>query len=134
MLKNIILAQATICLVTTWFAYSMRVAEQQRVACEAIKPISGIQLYGDYEADPDGGECMPGPEWLHDILGEDFFYRVDRIVLDEPFSDADIERSLPRLRALPGLKEIIIGNHRPGVSDSGIEHLRKALPHVKFLP
>jgi internalin A len=128
----------------SWFAVKMRQARRQREAVAAIRIAGGKVIY-DYE-DPEASNVVPpGPLWLRNLLGDDFFANVDRVRLngDTNAMHAALEhlKDLPRLRYLfldlssvtdddleylkdlPQLLELDL-NHTD-VTDAGLEHLRE---------
>lgn len=78
-LRTLLLVSFLVALACSWFAARMKVAERQRAAVHAIQEGGGHVAY-DYEYDGMGyatkGAKPPGPVWLRDWLGIDFFADV----------------------------------------------------------
>jgi hypothetical protein len=131
----------------SWFAVKMQQARRQREAVEAIVKLGGKVMY-DYQSreqnEPvvaivkSGGQVMydyqfyeyeiqsarpPGPAWLRNILGDDFFCTV---VDAQPKDDA----SMPILKDLSGIRTLNLRYSQ--VTDAGLEYL-KGLPQLKLL-
>jgi hypothetical protein len=126
-------------------------ANGQRRAVETIKKLGGSVQY-DFEfvdGDPDGKKAPnarpPGPEWLRERLGDEYFQEVVQAMLSfDRYHDADLAalEDLPRikelilfktssitndglvhLRGLSGLRLLNIYRHE-GISDAGLAHLK----------
>ena len=99
----------------SWFAVRMQQAKKQREAVEAIERLLGSVWY-DYQ-DRDGE--LPGPTWLRDLLGDDFFARVVGVNLGSAqVTDTDLKHII----TLSQLRRLDLGS-KP-ITDAGLEHLR----------
>src|SRR5215475_8806822 len=70
-----------------WLGYKVRQAKRQQDTILAIMKLGGTVIY-DYEYE---GAPLPGPKWLRDLIGVDFFaapYAVDFV----RFGPVDVER------------------------------------------
>jgi hypothetical protein len=104
-----------------WFAYKLRQAQRQKEAVEAIDKLGWFVKY-DYEVDPKGGllasPTPPGPIWLRELLGVDFFASVAVVQNNgESFTDAQ----LVHLQGIPGLKSLYMLDTK--TTDAGLLHL-----------
>jgi len=117
-----------------WLGWKVREARQQQAAVAAILKLGGRVSY-DYQFDAAGSflssGAPPGPEWLHALLGDDFFrsvYQIDFLSLlrDSTLTDANLER----LKGLSQLKELFLSSTH--VTDAGLEHL-KGLTNLEVL-
>ena len=91
---------------------------KQREVVEEIQKAGGEVAY-DYQHDQhDTTSKPPGPRWLRELLGDDFFADVTRVFrLTEPgFDDA----LLPRIGQLTRLQELLLR----GIDDAGLKHLK----------
>ena len=89
------------------FAWLSHQAREQRKAVAWVKEMGGTVGYdyeaGDGDGDPFGTKVVhpPGPKWLRDILGIDFFDEVVVVALTStPVSDLTPLAGLTSLRAL----------------------------------
>jgi Leucine-rich repeat (LRR) protein len=128
-----------------WFGVKFREAKTQRTTVAALGS-SGARARYDYEFDAEGNWILgtvapPGPRWLRDLMGNDFF--DDAVAIDwprYPFRSAPTDDSLAHLAHLPRLKLLSIGFSEPfrnnevnaGVTDAGLVHLR-GLAQLEYL-
>jgi hypothetical protein len=90
-------------------AYCSRKLERKRREREVLKTVSdcGADVVFDYQSDKRGGVQAepPGPKWLREILGDDFFgeatFCFARII-----EDVEAERLTNALKELPYLEEV----------------------------
>ena len=105
-----------------WLGIKMREAERQRRAVEAIRKAGGIVFYS-YELESRRRRQTtaepPGPSWLRELVGEDFFADVGHIYLNRPAVD---DGMLVHLEGLRNLDSLDIGGTQ--VTDTGLGHLR----------
>jgi len=117
-----------------WLGIKVREARQQQADVAAIAKVGYVQY--DYQFDSQGNEMPdakpPGPAWLHELLGDDFFCRVYRVVINLPYaSDADrdhvdgltmlTDADLEHLAGFTRLKQLFLdGTH---VTDAELNHL-----------
>ena len=78
-LRTLLLVMTLACIGMSWLGVKMQQARKQREAVEAIEKLGGWVHY-DYQVDQSGrwhfGAVPPGPAWLRNGLGEDFFSTV----------------------------------------------------------
>jgi len=94
-------------LVAIWLGCHAKSARHQRLVVEEIRSLGGYVMY-DYEARNDQiGKPLspPGPQWLRDIVGDDWFQSAYYVRLE---GAAVTDSSLPRLEQLPYLRGLEI--------------------------
>ena len=106
-----------------WFAVRMKRAPEQKAVVEEIEKLGGEVMY-DYEVDASGnpidGAVPPGPVWIRNLLGKDFFANVHKARFRLGVNDA----------ALRHLSEL---THFHQLSASGTEVTDASLEHLKAL-
>jgi hypothetical protein len=143
-----------------WFGLKVQEARRQQAAVAATERL-GCDVGYDYQFDSQGdfvpNQTLPGPVWLHSLLGDDFFRKVYSVRgfyffrrKDRPFIDADLElvkelttlkvlylwgtkvsdAGLANLQGLTRLEELDL--RCPHVSDAGLDYL-KGLTQLKEL-
>jgi hypothetical protein len=124
-----------------WLGWIVRSARIQREAVAAIEKARGFCVY-EWQYDNLGIYPYRGPawpEWLVDLLGEDYFghvvfVQISRIDLDEDeWSDSDqhrLEAALARVGYLGQLVELNLNNIP--ADDAGLTDLKR-LMHLKKL-
>jgi hypothetical protein len=129
----------------SWFSIRIRRARKQALAVAAIVDDGGKVVY-DYEKE--GGQGPPGPAWLRDMLGDDFFAQVvsAQVVsgtelahleglpqLEElDLAAADVtDRDLKRLVLFTRLRKLDLSNF--GVSNEGLWKQLAALTRLEEL-
>ena len=111
-LRTLMLAVTVFCI---WMAIATKQARDQRQAVEAIRELGGMVIY-DYQLA--GSEKPARPEWLGELIGDDYFARVVFVrFLGTPATDADLVH-LEGLRGLQGLS--LLGTE---VTDAGLAHV-----------
>jgi hypothetical protein len=123
-------------LVMSCFAPKMKYARKQRKAVEAILSREGHVHY-DYEYYDnkyvfDGtlkpeGQKPPGPKWLQNLLGDDFFSNVFSVSLSSDITDREMEI----IEGLITLQELSLG-YSTLITDDGMKHIR-GLTQLKTL-
>jgi len=129
-----------------WLGFKVREARRQEVAVAAIEKLGGQVAYDD-QFDSLGnyvGKVVPpGPAWLRELLGNDFFRNVRTVDLTLPtLRDADLDQlqwlstckwlnlgksgvtdaGLPQVKELTQLNWLLLANTQ--VSDAGLENLK----------
>jgi hypothetical protein len=129
-------------------------ARRQRAGVEWVRSVGGRVTY-DFEWDPYDGSYLkggkpPGPKWVHDLLGIDYFANVDAVVLDrdeitdlsplEKFPDLKVlglmnfvhpETDLSPILSLKHLKELHLDYS--GLDPEQLEPIRAAMPNVRLM-
>jgi hypothetical protein len=69
----------------------------------------------------------PGPKWLRELVGDDYFQTPVKVSLeiDEGvgFEDRELEMLAPALKALPALRSLSLRGSP--ITDEGLDHLRE---------
>ena len=78
-LRTLLLVMLMASVGMSWFAVKMQWVRRQREAVEVITRLGGFVTY-DWRSDGSGLE-PPGPAWLRNLLGEDFFGEVVEVLL-----------------------------------------------------
>jgi hypothetical protein len=125
-LRSLLLVMFLASLGMSWVAVRMKRAREEREAVEEIKRFGGYVRY-DYEEKysfesqhsktPLPVPGPPGPAWLRNLLGEDFFATVAYV----GFSTASNNASLEHLKGLTQLKKLDLQCSQ--ITDAGLEHL-----------
>ena len=139
-LRSLLVATVAVAIPCSWMAVEMKRAREQREAVEAIRKVGRSVSY-DHQynlpmsnpyATYISGAKPPGPGWLRNILGDDFFATVisvnPSIDIDNNllFSDVNLEC----LEAFPQLRWLFVFGTQ--VTDAGLERL-KGLPQLQRL-
>ncbi len=129
-LRSLFLLMFLASLGMSWVAVRIKRAREQKAAVEEIRKLGGVVVC-DYELDNSGNELPsarpPGPAWLRDLLGEDFFATVVHVYFNSSWvTDA----SLVHLTQLTQLQRFDLFSRQ--VTDSGLYHL-KGLTHLQTL-
>ena len=114
-----------------WLGYFTNHSRRQKIAVEAIETAGGRVRY-DYQrthANSRNGEAvLPGPSWLHKVLGDDFFRRV--VEVDWNGKKTFRAEELRPLRDLPRLDTLNL--NFSGIGDSCLAEIAE-LRHLKKL-
>ena len=118
-------------LLCVWLGFISHRANKQRRTVETIKKAGGWVAY-DYEADeagwpikwPNSGGPPPGPEWLRNLIGIDYFADVAGVGIEGTNEESNAVLTLPRLRGLD-----LVG---PRIDDSVIARL-KGTTELRYL-
>lgn len=106
----------------SWFAVKMQQAREQRQIVEAIQKLGGSVEYGVRFSD------LIVPRSLRNVLGDDFFGSVSRVVFDDCQQVTDSE--LDHLNGLSQLESLSLNG--TCVTDAGLEHLKR-FPQLYWL-
>jgi hypothetical protein len=127
---SLLLATAVI---GVFLAFYINIVQRQRRTVSWISEVGGTVMY-DYQKargdranvfDPKAAE--PGPSWLRQAVGNEFFQDVVMIDLaGKPITDRDLEQ----LKKLPKLENLNLSNTR--VTSAGLVHL-SGLKNLKWL-
>jgi len=114
----------------SWIAVKMYKANRQRKAVEAIHKLNGTVRYADASGDPPpvrSAPRSPTPQFVQNLLGEDFFAEVFFVALRETEA---VDADLACLKELPNLEHLYLDH--TGITDAGLEHV-KTLRRLKVL-
>lgn len=140
----------------SWLAVEMKKAREQGEAINKIEREDfGAWIQYDYERDQSGGVLInatpTAPEWLRNLLGDDFFVSVLVIslgqaeLLDEEMEPLESLTSLQQLelydnhvtdkglkyfKGLRNLRRLNLTHTK--VTDKGVQELQQALPNCKI--
>ena len=118
-----------------WLGVVVNRAREQRDAVEAIRELGGAVVYDWQPAShkptwrSNKAPKPGGPDWLRRIVGDYFFQEVRRVEFmsrHHIWTDSDIQRSMPHLKRLRGLKEVW---YWKDISDNTLSELRAELPN-----
>ena len=130
--RSLLVSMVVVAVSCAWFAVEVSNAKSHKEAREGIQNVGGEVVY-DWQVDTDGtprpNAQPPGPGWLPNLLGDDFFTGVVRVYL------TGTEMSFARLQHLHWLmmrKERRVGIEGPRITDADLEHL-KGLTQLKGL-
>ena len=105
-------------------------AERQRKAVETIQEAGGWVLY-DYQFDESDRFMLwaepPAPDWLRELIGEDFFSNVRSVV---GYGAKGDDEGMEHIAALVRLKALELSGSQ--VTDAGLENL-KGLRRLRML-
>jgi hypothetical protein len=158
-LRTLLIAVTLVGCALGWLGAKIQEVRRERAAVALVEKKGGFVLY-DYQVDEEMRDIpnavAPGPEWLHAIIGEDYFRHVRWVVLgafEKPqatVTDTDLDQikfcscleflsldgtdvtddGLTRLEGMTQLKGLFIIATK--VTDSGLEHL-KGLRQLRLL-
>jgi hypothetical protein len=118
-----LLVFVTLCaILCSWLAVKLQQAKRERETAEKIENL-GTVVY-DWQIDVNGAIRAnaepPGPIWLRNLLGEDFFQSVIAVAFVE--DPQNMDATLEDLRGFSQLQELSL----PGtsVTDAGLKHLK----------
>jgi hypothetical protein len=132
-LRSLLVAVTLFGIACSWFAVKMGQANRQKKAVEVLLK-SGGNVFYDYQYDASGSltkaffagkATPPGPTWLRQWLGDDFFTNAVGLHPNRT-TDADLEH----LKDLPRLKAISL--HSSKITDDGLNRI-KALSQLETL-
>jgi hypothetical protein len=128
-IRTLLLLVVVASIACSWFAVRMNVAKRQRAAVEAIEKGGGYVIY-DYEYDGEGyarkGAKPPGPAWLRDRLGVDFFADVVAVMCLVERGRGAVAK---HLADFPKLRSLDLGSME-SVTDSDLAEIGK-LRHLE---
>ena len=136
-LRTLLLLTAAVAVGAGLFKRQSDGARAQRAAAERIRQLRGYAYY-DYQVDTSGSHYKvipnatpPGPKWLHDLLGVDFFCKVK--VVDFFECGANPKHTVEDYAAFESLKGLeMIVNFDSDLCLEGVRHWRR-LPKLRSL-
>jgi hypothetical protein len=140
-------------LLCVWLGVVCNRANRQRRAVEVLRKSGALVWYGyEFEIDENGESRPPGPDWLRNLIGVDYFAAPTEVGMPEEFDISD--EFLVALADLPqvtgvglrggGVNDVVaaklsgltqlqsLGISGASITDAGWEFL-KHLPHLKKL-
>ncbi len=125
-LLTLLVLVAVCAILCSWLAVKIWQAKQQLDAATAIETAGGEVCWGQ-PLGPNGELLEPGPEWLRELLGDNFF----RSVLSVNFENTTVTNAdLEHLETFSQLGELWLNNTQ--VTDVGLKHLN-GLSHLNLL-
>ena len=125
-LRTLLIFTLICAIVSAWMAVRLKRAERQKSAVEAILKDGGVVWY-DYEVNAEGNHVAhpehPGPAWLRELLGDDFF-------ADAVYAEAKSDSSLEHIADLSQVQGLALMNSH--VTDAGVKHL-EGLTRLKWV-
>jgi hypothetical protein len=128
-------------LVAVWLGIIAHRAHEQREAVKAIEAVGVVVIY-DWQIEllsstkPSAPQPAPhGPAWLRRLIGDDYFQHAQLASFSGPDSgqpsprEADILKSIPHLKRLYGLNEIVVSDK---TSAATLDQLKAAFPNRKI--
>ena len=121
-LRMVLVGTTILCI---WLGVKVQHVNEQKRAVELVKKHGGVVLY-DYncngwtlkeDADP------PGPNWLVDMIGVDFFATPEVLTFSSEFSDP------VRLTGLTKLRMIVLWHH---VTGEEVAEFRRVFPDCEL--
>src|SRR5262245_40067519 len=113
-LRTMLLLITALCI---WLGFQINAARRQKEAVAAILSVGGA-VYYDYQYAPlavggpsytlDQNRTPPGPQWLRQCIGDDYFRTVVNVIFDRPNNIA--KGDLDQLAKLPRLRILVIRN------------------------
>ena len=111
----------------SWFAVKMQQAKRQREAVETLMRLKAAMcnVQYDYQRDSAGNLIpnaqAPGPAWLRNLLGIDFFCNGTEVWVGRKLTDADLVhlKDFPKLRIL-FFNEVMV-TYNPQITDEGLK-------------
>lgn len=97
--------------------YIIERAHTQRTAVRAIEDLGGSVMY-DFELQ--GQAEPPGPRWLRALIGDDYFARVEEVMLWNP---ATVDADLAPVYDLTHVKKLYL--HGVDISDTSVPSLER---------
>ena len=129
-IRSLLVLTVAVAIPCSWLAVEKNEARQQRAAAVVFERFGGNVIY-DYMFDQHGSSLPnpkpPGPAWLRQLLGENFFTEIEELDLIDngwhrqrghEIKDAELEY----LKGLTKLKRLFLNGTQ--VSDAGLKNLK----------
>ncbi len=142
-IRSLLVLTVAVALPCSWMAVEMKAAREQKEAVDVIEKSGGSVVYDWQDASwgtvgDDGQGFMlhytplpdahpSGPEWLRNLLGDDFFGEVEIVELSET---QVADRGLEYIERMNQLQILELGATK--VTDAGLKKLQRALPNCKI--
>src|SRR5262249_36119434 len=118
-LSSLLLLITAICL---WLGLKMNQVRSIRLVVAEMNRVNGTIVFEHEQAAP--GQAPydpPGPKWLRQIFGDEFFEEVFQIHIND---DAADDQTMALIARLPQVKEVVVISD--GVTDKGLAALAEA--------
>ena len=129
-IRSLMVLTVAVAVPCSWLAVKMKQAERQRKAVEAIAKMRGGVVYDwvvDAKGKPVPTPTPSAPPWLRRALGDDFFWKVKLVFLNNSqVTDSELEH----IKGFNQLQRLELNGTQ--VTDSGLEHL-KGLSQLQWL-
>ena len=102
-----------VAVVAVWLALLVNAARKQREAVAAIEALGGRIVYEH------GSNLPPGPKWLRELIGEEYFFRIIAVGLS---STQITDSGLEHLEGLTSLQTLVLDDTQ--ITDAGLEHVK----------
>ncbi len=120
-IRSLLVLVVVVAIPCSWMSAEMESARQQREAAETLKKSGWIAQY-DYQVQKPGnpplGAVPPGPAWLQDSLGEDFFASAVKVTA---FFSPPADIGPENVKGLRQLRELWLTGRK--VTDVRLKHL-----------
>ena len=120
-LRTLMLVVTLICV---WLGITVKRAREQRSAVEAIQKLGG-DVY--YEHQFINSNDPPGPEWLRQLIGDEYFFSV---AIARLYGSKVNDTSLASIKRLTDLKWLEL--HDTHVTDEGVKRLQQVFPNCEI--
>ena len=125
-LRTLMIFTAIAAVAAGWLGKGMELKRNEREAMEALVKLG---FYVEYDYEMEGPIAKPrGPDWLRNLLGENFFSEVVCVSVGRPPNLSD--SGLVNLKGLTQLQTLDLNGTK--VTDAGLMHLI-GLPRLDFL-
>ncbi len=121
-LRSLLVFMTVAGMLSGWAGTKIRDARNQANTVAAFKASGAIVNYRYFWTDDD----PPGPEWLRNVLGIDYF---DAPVAAQIYRDNDVARACPLLREMPELTYLDL--HGSKITDQDVTVLENYLPKLE---
>ena len=129
-IRSLLVLTVAVALPGSWLGVEMKNAREQNEAADKLTKMNGYVLY-DWQTNADDNSLTsaqpPGPKWLRNLLGSDFFASVVFVLCHDDYADAklaDLEITDAGLTHLAGLTQLHhLGLNNTRITDGGLAHL-----------